>query len=341
MNPSIMKRSKWLTQALIISGTLNVGFLSTFIYLTLRDQQRPLRLELQQPKANTAARRLGLQEVIAEDQKRSFEELVQRLNSSEHVESGYTRRDLALSVLVSLHDFHLEKALGTLSVQQRVVLCIDRKTGEKKQLTIFPGLADYQYEAIIHYAKTERWPLTARGLFFALKKSAFPYDSSLLETFALTPQFHCIQALFFKTGMALTKSQLVQLLTAGEWEMIQQMSHLLQAGTAFDLQRRRQLLISLLASRSQLAAALLLQSDALFLLKRFDDGQMIAFLELLGNKTPALFAKVLLLSPRSDSLWKRAASILYAQAGEPLPEPYDHSIALKRFVYNSVNLMVN
>jgi hypothetical protein len=334
MTPSTdywIKRTKWLMQALIISGTLNVGLFATFIYLTLREQQRPLRIELKERGASF--QRLGLQEVLAENEQKSFHQLLSTLTSAEHVESGYTKRDLALSTLVSARDFNLERALGGLQVQQRVVLLTDRNTGEKKQLTIFPGLADYQYEAILHYAKTERWPLTSRGLFLTLQKSPLPYDPSLLEAFSLTPPFHYIQTLFLKTGMALSKQQLASLLTAGDWETIQQMSQMLQTGTAFDVQRRRQLLIHLLAARSQLAAALLLQSDALFLYKRFDDPQMIAFLQLLGTKTPPLFAKALLLSPRSDGVWKWAAKILYAQVGEPLPEPYDHSMALRRFIY--------
>lgn len=38
-NPWI-RRTKWLTQALIISGTLNIGLLATFIYFVIQDKQQ-------------------------------------------------------------------------------------------------------------------------------------------------------------------------------------------------------------------------------------------------------------------------------------------------------------
>ncbi len=322
-----IRRAKWLMQALIISGTLNIGLLSTFVYLTLRDRLTPLYVELKPPSAPSHA---GLQQVALRYESLSFEELVEELASRQHVEAGYTKRDLALSILVAKRHFNLERALGGLPLQQRVVAFTDPKTLEKRELTIFPALADYQYEAILTYARTERWPLTPCGLFSALVKN--PSEPSLLEAFSLTPEFYFIQTLFLKTGLTLGKNQIAALLKSGSWEIIEKMNRVLQTGGAFDVERRRELLIRLLAERSQLAAALLLQSDPVFILKRFDDPQMLAFLELLGTKTPALFAKALLLSPRSDALWKKAAHILYAQVGEMLPEPYDHRTSLSRFV---------
>ena len=35
-------RAKWLTQALIISGTFNIGLISTFVYFVLKDKQEAL-----------------------------------------------------------------------------------------------------------------------------------------------------------------------------------------------------------------------------------------------------------------------------------------------------------
>lgn len=331
-----MKRTKWLTQALIISGTLNVGLFSTFLYLVLRDQHRILNLELQPTISHKSTPHMGIQELLVHYQSLSFQELLDKLTSCEHVESGYTRRDLALAALVAFHQFNLERALGGLNLQRRLVSFRDPTRLETMELTIFPALTDYQYQAIIQYAKTERWPLTSKGLFLALKKSKAPYDPSLIEAFSLTPQFHFICTLFAKTGAPLHKEQIVSLLSSGSWEIIQEMSELLRTTSAFDPQRRRQLLIRLMAERSQLATALLLQTDTSFIFKRFDDNQMLAFLDLLGTKTPPLFAKALLVSPRSDAVWKRAASLLYSQAGEILPEPYDHRVALSKFLYGNI-----
>lgn len=344
MNPSSeywIGRAKWLTQALIISATLNVGLFSTFIYMALREKYRPLTLELKPtPGRGQVAPHMGIQEILVQYQSLTFQELLDKLTSLDHVEAGYTKRDLALSALVAFHHFNLERALGGLSLQRRVVSFRDPKSLDYLELTIFPALADYQYQAIIQYAQTERWPLTSQGLFLALKKSKAPHDPSLVDAFSLTPQFHFINTLFSKTGAHLRKEQIVSLLAAGTWEIVQEMTDLLRATSAFDPQRRRQLLIRLMAERSQLAAALLLQTDPAFTFKRFDDSQLLAFLDLLGPRTPAAFAKALLVSPRSDGVWKRAASILYTQAGETLIEPYDHRAALAKFVYGNAEPFV-
>lgn len=336
-----IKRAKWLTQALIISATLNVGLFSTFIYMALRDKYRPLTLELKPASGRTQVTpHLGLQELLVQYQSQSFQELIDKLINCDHVEAGYTKRDLALAALVAFHHFNLERALGGLSLQRRVVVFRDPKSLDKLELTIFPALADYQYQAIIQYAKTEKWPLTAHGLFLALKNSKPPYDPSLLDALSLTPQFYFTSTLFSKTGFPLRKEQIAALLASGTWEIAQEMTEQLRATSAFDPQRRRQLLIRLMAERSQLAAALLLQTDPSFTFKRFDDAQMLAFLDLLGPRTPAPFAKALLASPRSDSVWKRAATILYTQGGELLPEPYDHRAVLAKFIYGNAPVPV-
>jgi nucleoid-associated protein YgaU len=56
-------------------------------------------------------------------------------------------------------------------------------------------------------------------------------------------------------------------------------------------------------------------------------------LDLCSEKTPALeqFARQLLTSPRTDPVLKRAGALLYVFAGESVPEPYDHALALQRF----------
>ncbi len=330
-----MKRVKWLTQALLLSGTLNVGLFSTFLYLALREKYRPLQIELKSIGSRVERPHIGLQELLIQYKSLSFEELLEGLSSNEHIEAGYSKRDLALAALVAFHHFNLERALGGLHVQKRLISFRNPQTLEKLELTIFPGLADYQYQAIIQYAKTEKWPFNPYGLFLTLKKTQSPYDPSLLEAFSMTPQFHFLSTLFSKAGSPLTKHQMVALLIGGSWEIIQEASEFLKVNHAFDSLRRRQFLIKLLLQRSQFAAALLLQTDFAFVYKQFDDNQMLAFLDLLGVKTPVLFAKALLLCPRSDSIWKRASSILYEQLGEKLPEPYSHPAALNRFIYNN------
>ena len=81
------------------------------------------------------------------------------------------------------------------------------------------------------------------------------------------------------------------------------------------------------------AAQLLLDTDPEFVSKRLSDAQILTLLDLYTDPTPTsnTFATELLTSPRTDTVCKRAAAILYSLANEPLPEPYDHTLALQRF----------
>jgi len=190
---SWIKRTRWLTQALIISGTLNIGLLSTFIYFALKEKQRPVPLEVAmtpQKSPLDPSAQLNMQQLLSEYSTFSFQDLMLRLGNADHVEAGYTKRDLALACLVEFHHFNLERALGGLKLQRRTLAFLGPKEEEKIELNIFPGLADYQYQAISSYAKTEKWPLTPQGLFFELKSMTPPYETTLLEAFYLTPDFH-------------------------------------------------------------------------------------------------------------------------------------------------------
>ncbi len=40
-----MQKAKWLTQALIISATLNIGFFATFVYFVLKEKQMSISFE--------------------------------------------------------------------------------------------------------------------------------------------------------------------------------------------------------------------------------------------------------------------------------------------------------
>lgn len=302
-------RVKWLTQAIIISGTLNIGLIATFIYFVLRDKDNLVTVELK-PVTTKSSIHQGMQEFLTQYSTLSFQELVQRLGQSDHVEAGYTRRDLALASLVAFHHFNLERALGGLQLQRRLIAFRNSQSNEEISLTVFPGLADYQYQAIIQYAKTERFPLTPKGLFFELNRTRPPYDPSLLEAFSLTPHFYFTSALFAKTGFPLKTGQVATLLAEGDWETLDAFTAELRKNSTFSLDQRRYLLIKMMASGSKLAAALMLCSDSEFILKRFDDSQIIALLTLIGPKTPPQFSKALLASPRSDAVWKKAAELL-------------------------------
>lgn len=325
-----IKRAKLLTQVLIISGALNVGFLSTFIYFAMKETGAQIGLVQNYSQAANRCENLGLQQLLEKYSALTFQELLLRLSTSDHVEEGYTSRDLALACLVHFHYFNLERALGGLTPQTRQINF--RRGSEEISIIVFPGLADYQYQAIAQFTKTERWPFTAKGLFNEICLTKPPYNPTLLEAFYLTSEFHFLSTLFSKTGIPLKKEHMVALLSGGSWEAIENQAKVIHKSSEFTLDRRRQFLMELIKDKSKLAGKILLQTDLAFCLKRFTDEQILTLCELLGDWVPSSFAKSLLKSPRSDKVWKKAASLLYLQAAEEVPEEINLEDAKLRFI---------
>lgn len=329
-----VKKAKWLTQALIVSGALNVGLLSTFIYFTLSEGKRAISGDLTAERIikTESAKKMGLEELIAKYSFLSYEDLVYRLVSADHVESGYTRRDLSLACLVTFHHFNLERALGGFAFQRRELTFQSPQTGAQEKISVFPGLASYQYDAILSYAKTEKWPLTSEGLFLELGKEKTPRDPTLLEAFYLTPEFHFLELLFTKTGIPLKKEHLIALIGEGSWEQISSAAMTLKKSSQFTPELRRAFLLDLGKGGSKLAGKILMQTDRDFCLRMFDDQEIISFCDLLGDKASPSFLKELLQSPRSDAVWQKAAALLYEQAAEEVPKTLNLESARLRFI---------
>lgn len=324
-----VKKAKWLTQALIISATLNVGLISTFIYFAVRETGPSLDLKTRDKQAQSSEN-LGLQELLSSYSALSFQDLLLQMGNCDHVESGLTKRDLALSCLVAFRHFNLERALGGINLVKREV--IFNQKDQQIPLIVFPGLADYQFEAIIQYAKTEKWPLTSQGLFLQIQSSKPPYDASLLEAFYLTPEFHFISLLFSKTGISLKNEYIVALLAGGSWTILSETANHLKAIPEFSPDARRKFLLEFISQNSRLAAKILIEADQEYCIKALDNEQVLALCDLLGEKTSPAFLKGLLLSPRSDEIWKKAAAILYDQAAEEIPATLDLELAKSRFI---------
>jgi len=333
-NPFLAK-IKWLTQMLIISGVLNIAFLATFAYMVLREKQTSVSFELKPVEQNQEAKNTvpTNEKVLSAYSQLSFQELILRLENKEHIEEGYTRRDLALACLTAFHHFNLEKALGGLTLTQRTLFFYNPKGEERVDVKVFPGLSDYQFQAIIHYTKTEKWPLTSQGLFFELKKAPLPKDPTLVEAFYMTPEFHMVATLFSRSGSSVSKELLLEMILQGEWSLLQEFAVLQRQNQDLSLQKRQSFLLNYLHYHSPIAAKLLLETDIEFSAKRLDDAQTILLLSLLNEPFSQLekMLKELLCSQRSDLVLKKAAEKLYAFANEPLPDPFDYRLALARF----------
>jgi len=257
------------------------------------------------------------------------------LEDDELVEEGYTRRDLALATLVAFHHFNIEAVLHD-PLQRRRMSFVSDDGKEEVSLTLFPGLQDYQFEAILHYAHTERWPFRAEGLFLEIKQSQTPYDPTLLEAFWITSEFHLLETLFKRTNPLLAREDLLQLIIEGEWQIV---SEFVKKGIGSESEAivlRNELLTQYLNARSKTAAKLILISDEEYALKRLDDHQVVILLDLISERGQEVetFIRSLLTSKRSDEVWKKAAKKFYDWLGETLPDPYDHRVVLYRLFPN-------
>jgi len=329
-----MRRVKRLTQALLFSVALNIGLLASFAYIAFKEKHENVAYTPKSAIKEAAEEAESNVSVLRAYSQLPLQELLFKLENNELVEEGLSKRDLALSCLAMFHNFNLERALGGLALQKRVIPFPSADGQESMDLAVFPGLADYQFQAILQYAKTEKWPFTSQGLFYEIKRSGLQADPSLLEAFYLAPEFHIVQMLFVRTGIAISKEHLVQLVAEGEWKTLKEFTAAQKDLADFTPDRRRALILEYFNGGSKIAARVLLETDLEFSLKRLDDNQSTAMFDQCPEKFPQLelFAKGLLNSPRSDAIWKRAAQSLYALAGEAMAEPYDHQAVLRRFL---------
>ena len=325
-----MQRARFLTQALILSGTLNIGFLSTCIYFVLKDKQSAISyefpVEIKQQFTN--------EEVLRAYSQASFQDLLIRLESKERMEEGCIRRDLALGCLAAFHHFPVEKALGGVSLQKRIVSFHQLEGKDAVEVTLFAGLKDEHFEAILQFAKTEKWPFTSKGVFFTLCQSAFPWDPSLLDAFYCTPEFHSIYSLLQNYISYIPKPLVVVMLKEGSWSLLERFSEKLREQQSYDVETYRNCLVAYtLEGASKIAADLLWRHELEYVMKRFDDKEILTFLQCnKEQKERAQYiAKEILLSPRSDAVRQKAAEVLYASVEESFPSSYDYKSVLHRF----------
>ena len=332
----LLKQVRWLTQGLILSAAVNVGLVTAFGYSYFRQTEPTQTMIDPQTRVISIEEHKGLIDTLTEFRERSYSELIHHLEDEQLVEQGYRKRDLALSVLVTYHYFNLNTALKGEPIQYRQLVFQNEEKTVSGEITLFPGLGDPQYKDIISFVKLERWPLTSQGLFLLLKRSKELSRSnpSLAEAFYLTPEFMSVERLFQRPQKSVSKKEILSMILDGDWQMLSE--HLQRQHLSMDLseRKRQQLLLDYLVRGSELAAELLVEMERDFLMKELDDERMLLALPLLMSEREQdrLFVLEVIMSPRSDSVWKEAARCLYAWDGETLPEPYDHLEAINRFV---------
>lgn len=338
------RKSRFLTQALIFSGALNIGLLTSFVYLIVRDQKEAVVFELQ--PAGKEEIKLGHSSnaaLLTQFSTMSYAELVALLDNVELVETGYKKRDLALACLVAFHCVDLDQAMQGAPIQKRT-LSFQRNEGpEQVDITVYPGLSEDEHRAIAYFIKTERFPFTSQGLFFELKTASKPYDPALLEAFYMTSEYTMFSTLLMRSGVPLPAGYVIELMIQGDWEILKQFTEEQKKVQDLSPDRLKSLLTSYVRCRSLFAAKILLQLDRGFILKKFEDPDLLTLIDLFPQKNDLIetFLKELITSPRSDAIWKKAGEKLCQFANLSSPDPYDHRIILQQFIPQLRNLAVS
>jgi len=342
MDKSIwQKRSTFLLQVLIFSVALNIAFLSTFCFSLLKENKEQAAFAPAPSSDASVGKPISNGEILRVLCEENFQKLLEILNDKKLLEDGYLRRDFALSILVAFHQFNLEKAIGSIPLHPRQILFSRHPQGESTELFIFSGLTDEHYEAIMKFAKTERWPLTSEGLFFEIKRSfaagRFP-DPQLVEAFTLSAEYLSISTLFSRSGCAVMKEELLELIAQSDWQVIKNFFDQQKQRQDFSQERSRTFLVEYLQHHSKKAAKLLLRCDVEFALKRLSDDEVLFVLDAVdfADKQVYLLARGLLCSTRGERVIRIAAAKLYAQAGEAMPTQFHLLDAIKRFCPEAV-----
>jgi LysM repeat protein len=333
-----IRNMRRLVIALIFSGALNVVALALLFYFSVKERPPTPYFESKPALEHEGQGPLVIDhsnnEVIRYFKKMPLDWLMARLGNREPVENGYTQRDLALASLVEFHHFDIERALsGRIPAEQKRVIEYGKyRDGTPAELTVFPGLTDGQYEAIVAFSKREKWPLTAKGLFTTLKKQeADTRDQTLVDSMMMTPEFLAVNMLFERSGVEIDKQDVLKMILEGDWILLSNFVTQQKVTQDLSTQKRQKLLSDYIEIESPTGALILIKSDANFAKLKLDDAEVMHILELLDTKDPAAqaYANDIFASPRSEAVRKKAEDIFKAIAkASPAPVAKTKSAAI-------------
>ena len=210
----ILFRLRFLTYALIVSVSVNFAFLATFFIRSNLEKQKQittLTAPLFQIENCETKQVFSNQNFFNEIKNCSFKELAALLTDKEQIEEGYTKRDLALACMVAFYDYNLEKIVSKRKLQKREII-FETDDNQTQSIVLFSGLNDFQYESIIYFAYTEKWPITTKGLFSLIKKNSDKYYADLLKTFMMSKEFELVRSLFEHHINKISNEKLLELL---------------------------------------------------------------------------------------------------------------------------------
>lgn len=337
----VSKKIRYLSLALGISTLFNIGVLSILLHWMLRERLPTPYCDHKPASQQQLAESRKCTEILSTLSQLTFTELIDHLSHKQLIENGYTERDLALAYLTTVHHFDIQRALSkNFQPQKKRPLTWNPKglMAHKTPVTldVYPRLEEEQFETLIQFAKTEKWPFTSEGLFLLLQhqKEQNSFNQNLVESFVLTPEFWAVEHLFNRSAQHFNKQEIMTLLLEGPWELLQQFADTQKQLQDSSNSCRQRFLIEYLKMDSPSAAIFLLKSEWDFAVKKLDDSQVIAILRLMPTQLPESerFAKEMLMSPHSTTVWRQASQWLYSKAGESIPKEWDHQVTLTRFI---------
>ena len=283
-----------LLTALILSLTFNVVFIATQVLKAWEKKELMTTIRLVDPVIDARKSRGVGGEILKQFFFMSNEQLQQELMNSQHVESGFLRRDLALGILAQFHYFPIEKVLVASDLQKREIY-FENEGGEKIKITLFAGLTDPQFSAVKKFLDTELWPLSTEGLMNELKRYGEKAPETLKKALFCTPEFQRLQRVFEASSVVMESENILQVLLLSD---------------DVDLQSTRSLKVflkPLLERRSKNVASLYFWVEPdLFSL---EDSQVLELLDLCEIDQPWVEegVKNLMTSSRSDKVRQRAS----------------------------------
>lgn len=272
-----MKKSRWLSQILILSSLLNILLLFLFFYFVVHDNPLQFaycpKIDICNPPALlTPAYFKRLKEL-------PYERLLELLAENKKIEGGLHIRDLALGALVTFHDFDLERALKTAQFSKK------KMEIEGESFFLFLHLKEADFAKISTFAAREQWPFTHKGIFKIIQNQGFDKsDPQLVQYFFHTPEFLSIQNLFERSLHPLQKTTLLSLLMEGNWDLIQNFHQKQTAALDFSETMCSRFLLSYVENNSRTAAYLLLRCP--HLMEASNELHLAKILSLLDVKTP-------------------------------------------------------
>lgn len=180
MGSEVLQRVRRLTLYLFISGGFNILLITLLFYVYFGERLPAIYFEaptLNQSSLNQVVNERKTIEMIHRYRSLSRDQLIARLASTQYLENGFSQREIALACLVAFH--HLDLSLALNGIQLPDPEKIDygnRSNGSRIELPVYRNLSESQYEAIIRFAKMDRFQSKKQAASVILKKAVITKD---------------------------------------------------------------------------------------------------------------------------------------------------------------------